>query len=54
MRAGNKQIKIHSLLAELPWRSSLKALRYALRGYVEEHVFLPSKRYFYVVSASGG
>lgn len=54
MGVGDKQIKIHSMLTALPWRSSLKALRYALRGHVEEHVFLPSKRYFYVVKGSSG
>ncbi|MEM1520171.1 MAG: hypothetical protein QXR35_01230 [Candidatus Korarchaeum sp.] len=54
MGMDDRRIKIHSLLTALPWRSSLKALRYALRGHVEEHVFLPSRRYFYVVRGSSG
>lgn len=54
MDESDRQIKIHSLLAALPWRSSLKALVYALRGHVEEHVFLPSGRRFYVVRGSSG
>ncbi|RDD53874.1 MAG: hypothetical protein BA066_02080 [Candidatus Korarchaeota archaeon NZ13-K] len=54
MEAEIKRIKIHSLLAALPWSSSIKALRYALRGHVEKHVFLPSGRYFYIVRGSSG
>jgi predicted nucleic acid-binding Zn finger protein len=44
-----KRIKIHSMLSSLPWRSAIKALKYALRDKVERHSFSPSGRYFYVV-----
>jgi len=44
-----KRIKIHSVLSSLPWRSAIKALKYALRDKVERHVFSPSGRYFYIV-----
>jgi predicted nucleic acid-binding Zn finger protein len=49
-----KRIKIHSMLSSLPWRSAVKALKYALRDRVERHVFSPSGRYFYIVRGEMG
>lgn len=54
MERDARRIKIHSKLSVLPWRSCVKALRYALRKKVEKHVFLPSGRYFYVVKGDSG
>lgn len=54
MEPNAMRIKIHSELSSLPWRSCIKALRYALRNKVEKHVFLPSGRHFYVVRGDSG
>lgn len=42
------------MLSSLPWRSAIKALKYALRDKVERHVFSPSGRYFYIVKGEEG
>ncbi len=42
------------MLRSLPWGSSLKALKSALKGQVVKHVFKPSNRFFYVVRGPTG
>ncbi len=42
------------MLAQLPWGSALKALKSALRGGVEKHVFSPSGKHIYVVRGPTG
>ncbi len=42
------------MLKSLPWGSSLKALKSALKGQVAKHVFRPSGRFFYVVKGPTG
>ncbi len=47
-------LKRYEMLAELPWGSALKALKSALRGGVEKHVFRPSGKHIYVVRGPTG
>ncbi len=54
MERCGKGLKRYEMLRSLPWSSSLKALKSALRGQVTKHTFNPSGRYFYVVRGPTG
>jgi len=47
-------LKRYGTLSQLSWGSALKALKSALKGGVEKHVFKPSGRYVYVVRGPTG